>query len=184
MKTLDEIIKERRSIRKYSDKPVETEKIQQALEAARLAPSACNEQPWRFVAVSEKSLRDSLIENGLGVIVPNKWARSAPAVIVVCSELKLFTHKIAEQVQGVHYHLIDIGIACEHLVLKAAELGLGTCYIGWFNAKGVSKVLGLPSSWKVECLITLGYPADTPDASPRKPLDKISFINPDKNSFK
>ena len=177
MKTLDELIKERRSIRKYSDRPVEKEKITAILEAARLSPSACNAQPWRIAAVHEKDMVKEVISKGLGgVVVPNNWAKSCPAVIVVCSETKIFTHSIGERVKNVQWHLIDIGICMEHMALKAVELGLGTCYIGWFNAKEIKKVLSLPSGWKVECLLTLGYPQEIPEATPRKPLDEISLI--------
>jgi len=178
MENLDTLIAKRRRIREYLDRPVEKELIARMFEAARLAPSACNAQPWRFVAVTDKELRQQLIGEGLGgVVVPNTWAKTAPAVIVVCSDTDFFTHRMGEKVQGVQYHLIDLGIAMEHLVLKATELGLGTCYIGWFNGKAIHKLLHIPSSWKVECLITLGYPAKTPDATPRKPLDEVSFFN-------
>lgn len=177
MKTLDELIRERRSIRKYSDKPVEKEKIAAILEAARLSPSACNAQPWRIAAVHDKAKVKEVITKGLGgLVVPNNWAKSAPAVIVVCSETKLFTHSVAEKVKNVQWHLIDIGICMEHMALKAVDLGLGTCYIGWFNAKEIKKALDLPFSWKVECLLTLGYPQEIPEATPRRPLDEISII--------
>ena len=177
MKTLNELINERRSIRKYLDKPVEKEKIAAILEAARLAPSACNAQPWRIAAVIDKAAAKEVLSKGLGgVVVPNNWAKSAPAVIVVCSETNIFTHSIGEKVKNVQWHLIDIGICAEHMALKAVELGLGTCYIGWFNAKAIKKVLSLPSGWKVECLLSLGYPQEIPEATPRKPLEEISVI--------
>lgn len=174
MKTLGQLIDERRSIRKYLDRPVEPEKIQAILEAARRAPSACNAQPWRFVVVKDTELKQCLTEQGLGGVVPNAWAKTAPVIIVTCSDLNFFTHQLAERVQGVQYHLIDIGIALEHLVLKATELELGTCYIGWFNGKAIHRLLQLPASWKVECLVTLGYAAEIPEASVRKPLNEIS----------
>lgn len=173
LKNLDELISGRRSIRKYLDRPVEKEKLTQALEAARLSPSACNAQPWRFVVVSGEK-KKKLIEEGLGgLVVPNAWAKTAPVVAVVCSCKDIFTHFVGESVQGTRYHLLDIGMAMEHFVLKAAELGLGTCYIGWFNAKKVSKYLELPVSWKPECLITVGYPDESPDPRPRKTAEEI-----------
>jgi nitroreductase len=175
--TLDELIKNRRSIRKYIDKPVEKGKLRAVIDAARSAPSACNAQPWRFVIVSEPELRNKLIEIGLGKVVPNSWAKAAPAVIVACSDPELLTHNIAEQIQGVKFHLIDMGIALEHIALKAVELGLGTCYIGWFNAKSVKKLLKLPLNWKVECLLTIGYPAEIPEPSKRKDINEICRFN-------
>lgn len=176
MKSLDEIILNRRSIRKYKNDAVEKEKIIQVLEAARLAPSACNAQPWRFIVVEDAALRASIFEKGLNnIVVANKWAKDAPVIIAVCSKTQIAVHNIAEKIQGVEYHLIDIGIASEHLVLKAEELGLGTCYIGWFNGKQIKKILNLPNSYKVECLITLGYPDESIELkpSPRKKLEEI-----------
>jgi len=175
LKSLDELISERRSVRKYLEKPVEREKLEAVIEAARLAPSACNAQPWRFVVVTEPGVKKRLLEEGLGgVVVPNAWAGSAPAVIVACSDLSFLTHNIAERFQGVEYHLIDIGIALEHIALKAVDLGLGTCYIGWFKAKPIQKLLKLESSWKVECLLTLGYPQELPGPTARKTLNEMS----------
>lgn len=177
MKSLDAIIDGRRSVRNYLDRAVEREKIMALLEAARKAPSACNAQPWRFVVVQDPALRKKVIDEGLGgLVVPNTWANKAPCIVVACSDQSFFTHRLAERVQGVQYHLIDMGIALEHLVLKAAELDLGSCYIGWFRGKEIQKALQLPSSWKVECLVTLGYPAAVPDPTPRKTIDEIALI--------
>ncbi|MHB9155450.1 MAG: nitroreductase family protein [Endomicrobiales bacterium] len=184
MKTLDQIINGRRSIRKYLDRPVEEEKLAAVLAAACAAPSACNAQPWRYVAVTDPALRQRLCEEGLGGVVPNTWAKSAPAVIVACSETSLFTHTLAERVQGVEYHLIDLGISLEHLVLKAAELDLGTCFIGWFKGKAIGRLLQLPSSWKVECLVTLGYPSEVPSPTPRKKPAETCFLNGLRTPFK
>lgn len=178
MKSLDEIISKRRSTRSYKSDPVEKEKLIQVLEAARLAPSACNAQPWKFVVVETPQLKNDVTKEGLGnLVVPNKWAQDAPVIIAVCSQTKFFVHSVAEKIQDVDYHLIDLGIACEHLVLKAEELGLGTCYIGWFRGKEIKKVLGLPKSYKVECLIVLGYPKDDSakyQPTPRKKLEEIA----------
>ena len=177
MKTLDELIKGRRSIRKYLDEPVEKEKIEAILEAARLSPSACNAQPWRIIAVTDKKIIELLRKGGLGgVVVPNNWAKSAPAVLVVCAETNFLTHAIGSGIKNVQWHLIDIGICMEHMALKAVELGLGSCYIGWFNEKELRKILDIPKSWKVECLLTLGYPAEIPDPTPRKSINEISRI--------
>jgi nitroreductase len=175
--TFDAIVHARRSVRRYLPRPVEPAAITALLEAARLAPSACNAQPWRYVVVQTPALVAQLLREGLGgVVVPNTWAQSAPCIIVACSTLNVFTHHLAERVQGVQYHLIDLGISLEHLVLKATELGLGTCYIGWFKGKEIQKLLALPSSWKVECLVTLGYPESIPEPTPRKPLEEISLL--------
>ncbi|MBN1621239.1 MAG: nitroreductase family protein [Endomicrobiales bacterium] len=177
MAELDRLITSRRSIRNYLDKPVEKGKIQEMIEAVRLAPSACNSQPWRLIIVDEKDLKNELAKKGLGGVVSNAWAKTAPVIIVACSDLSFFTHKIGEKVQGVQYHLIDMGIALEHMVLKAAELSLGTCYIGWFNSRPIKQILNIPSSWSVDCLVTLGYPAEIPEATSRKSTAEIAFYN-------
>ncbi len=88
------------------------------------------------------------------------WVKTAPVIIVLCSETSVFTHVIAPLISKVQYHLIDIGIAGEHFVLAAEAQGLGTCWIGWFNGKKVRKILNLPRSLKVLSLISLGYPAN------------------------
>jgi nitroreductase len=175
MKTLDEIIADRRSVRDYQDKTVEKEKIELLIEAARLAPSACNKQPWVFAIAHSPKAKKAVFEKGLGeLFVSNSWAKTAPVIIVVCSKRELLIHNIAEKIQGVDYHLIDIGIACQNLVLKAQEMGLGTCYIGWFNGKKILKALELPSAYKVECLITLGYPQEKEiKRTPRKNIEEI-----------
>jgi len=177
MKTLDQIINERRSVRKYLNKRVEDEDISAVLEAARLAPSACNAQPWRFVNVKDKELKNRLATDALGGVVPNRWARTAPVIIVACSDLNMVTHSFGEYFQGVKYHLIDMGIALEHIVLKATEIGLGTCYMGWFKGKEIKRILKLPSSWEVECLLALGHAEKTPEASSRKKLSEISRVH-------
>lgn len=178
MKNLDEILAARRSVRAYRDTPVEDEKLRQVLAAGRIAPSACNNQPWRFAVVTEPALKQRLAEKALGgIAVPNPWAVQAPVIIVACSQTKLLTHSLAERLQGTQFHLIDIGIAMEHMVLKAVELDLGTCYIGWFNAREVRRVLNLPSAWKPECLLTLGYPVEWPKPTPRKPMEEIVIFN-------
>jgi len=178
MLTLDELISKRYSVRSYDSRAVEKEKIEAILQAARLAPSACNAQPWRFIVIDQKELKEKFIEQCMGVTVPNTWAKSAPVIIVAASQLQLLTHKVGELIQGVNYHLIDIGIALEHCALKATELELGTCYIGWFKADKIKKLLNLPKNWKPECLLTLGYSLDKPRESIRKPLEEIVLWNP------
>lgn len=158
MSELMDIIKKRRSVRAYLDKPVEDEKIREIIEAARLAPSSHNSQCWRFV-VTKGDVKEQIVKKALGgIIIPNKWAKSAPVIIVACAEMSLITHKIGAGIKGIEYHLLDIGIAAEHLVLRATELGLGTCWIGWFNEKAVREILNIPRSIRIVALVTLGYP--------------------------
>ena len=178
MSSLIEIIQKRHSVRNFKDRPVDKHIISSIVEAARLSPSACNAQPWRFVAVTEQPLIKDIVDKGLGGVVPNKWAASAPVIIVGCAFLNLLTHRIGETVKGIHYHQIDLGIALEHMVLCATEMGLGTCWIGWFKEKKIKKILHIPKEWKIISLLALGYPQEEGDThTSRLDTDKILFFN-------
>ena len=127
MSCITEIINKRRSVRKYKETPVDKETISTIIDAGRVSPSACNAQPGRFIAVTEKELINEIVKDGLGGAVPNKWAATAPVMIVGCAKRDILTHRIGESVKGIQYHQIDLGISMEHMVLKATEMGLGTC---------------------------------------------------------
>ena len=172
-----DVMHARRSIRAYTSVPVEQEKLHALIAAAQCAPSACNAQPWRFVFVTDAALRVDLCRTGMGGAVPNHWAKSAPVILVACAERSFVTHTLGENIQGVAFHLIDMGIALEHIALRATELGLGSCYIGWFNEKPIKKMLSLPRTWQVVCLMTLGYPALTPEATSRRAITETAFFN-------
>jgi nitroreductase len=92
METVMEIITRRHSVRSYLDKPVEREKILQIVEAARLAPSTSNVQPWRFIVVEDPGLRDDLVKRGMGIVVPNRWANEAPIIVVICAHVDWVVH--------------------------------------------------------------------------------------------
>ena len=179
MGSLMQIITRRHSVRGYRDKPVEREKILQIVEAARLAPSTSNVQPWRFIVVEDPKLRDDLVKKGMGIVVPNRWAKEAPIIIVLCAHLDWVVHQLGARTADLQYYLLDIGIAGEHMVLTATELGLGTCWIGWFRAKAIKKILNIPKGWKVAALVTLGYPKEEgpPKTQTRLGLDEIFFFN-------
>jgi nitroreductase len=175
-----DVIRQRRSIRHFLDRPVEREKIMTCLEAARLAPSACNAQPWRFIVVDDKQLKDRLCDAAFGGIYSmNSFCKRAPVIVVVVSEKSKFLTMIGGLFRGTQYYLLDIGIAGEHFVLQAEELGLGTCWIGWFNERAVKSVLKVPKDKKVDILIALGY-YDTGrvrSKHDREPIDKIASFN-------
>ena len=143
--------------------PVEEEKILQCIESARLAPSACNAQPWRFVVVNDINIKEQLVEKATAGIYKfsKKVLSQAPVIIIVIADVESFLSKAGSLIQDTRFYLIDIGIACEHLVLQATELGLGSCYIGWFSEKGIKKVLNIPKKYKIPLLICLGYPDNT-----------------------
>lgn len=175
-----DLVKQRRSVRRYQPRPVPREAIERCLEAARWAPSACNSQPWHFIVVDREPLRTQVAEAACsGVYSIFRFIREAPVLVVVVTERSRYIARLAGQLRGVQYALIDIGIACEHLVLQAAEEGLGSCWVGWFNERAVKNVLGLPRAARVDVLITLGYPADDPPAQrQRRPLDEIREYRP------
>ncbi len=175
-----DLLKHRKSVRNFLDKPVEREKIMMCLEAARVAPSACNSQPWRFVVVDDKELKNKLCDAAFGGIYSvMSFCKTAPVIVVVISEKAKFLARIGGMFRGTKYYLIDIGIACEHFVLQAEDLGLGTCWIGWFNEEAVKSILNIPQHKKVDVLIALGY-YDREKLVPehdREPMDKIASFN-------
>jgi len=172
-----ELVQKRQSTRKYSSRPVSRKLIDQCIEAARLAPSARNSQPWSFIVIDDHNMIQKLAKNAFrGIYASTSFAGKAPVLIVVITEKADYITKLGTQIRNVKYSLIDIGIACEHLILQAEELGFGTCWLGWFNAKQVKKVLSLPRSTQIDILISLGYPEKSypsPKPKKRKELDTI-----------
>ncbi len=151
-------ITDRRSVRDYLDKPVEEWKLELILEAARLAPSGENLQSWHFVVVRDQAVIKEIADSTPPLMARlSKWLASVPAVIAVCGKPHLLLQRAAN-VLGKNYFEVDIGIAGEHLVLQAAELGLGTCWVGAFSEKGVKKILGIPKRVRCIALIAVGYP--------------------------
>ena len=156
-----ELVQKRQSCRKYSQQPVARELIDQCLEAARLAPSACNSQPWSFMVIDQDPLRTRVAEAAFsGIYALNHFCLAAPVLIAVVTERSRYAALLGGHFRGVQYNLIDIGIAGEHLDLQAAELGLGCCWLGWLNEKAVKKVLDLPAETHIDIMFSLGYPAE------------------------
>ena len=183
--TFDDIVKARRSVREYQSRPVKEEDIVAICEAARWAPSASNAQTWRFIAVTDRGLIDRLCNEALRPVIRNKWLRQAPLIIVGCSHLDIVANRIGTRVTGIEYYRIDLGIAMEHMVLKATELGLGTCYVGWFKEDKVKELLGIAERVRVSVLLAVGYAADRPPAKrSRKPLGRILFSETWANAFR
>ncbi|MCD6117860.1 nitroreductase family protein [bacterium] len=177
-------VKKRRSIRAYSDKKVEREKILCCIEAARLAPSAENIQPWRFLVLDDPEVKDDFLKQVTGGIYKHtKWAFSAPVIIIIIAETNILAHTIGGKLQRIPFHVLDLGIAGEHISLQAAELGLGTCWIGWFNRKKAQRELKLPGKFNVYSLMALGYPDTQKRSADRKflPLEDIVAFNSPSN---
>ncbi len=153
-----ELIELRQSDRKYIDKKVEKEKIINCLEAARLAPSASNSQPWSFVVVNEPELKNKVGRASFGPLKAfNKFVPQAPVIVAFVQEKPKKITEIGGRIKNKEYPLIDIGIAAEHFCLQAAEDGLGTCMLGWFDEKKVKELLNVPESINIPLLITIGY---------------------------
>jgi len=178
VKFLD-LVKKRQSVRKYLDKPVEREKVEHCLEAARLAPSASNSQPWNFIVIDDPKLKEAVARKTFDRVISfNRFSLQAPVLIVLISERSSFLNKVAEAIKDKQFSLIDIGIAAEHFCLQATEEGLGTCMLGWFNEKGVKKLLNIPQKIRVELIITIGYPESNQiRPKKRKPINQIRSYN-------
>ncbi len=182
---LIDIIHKRQSTRNYLPDPVKREYLEKCLEAARLAPSACNSQPWHFIIVDEPVLKKELTEKIFsGPYAMNNFAKQAPVIAVIISEKSTFMAKIGGYFRGTAYYLIDIGIAVQHFILQAAELGLGTCWIGWFNESQAKKILKIPRGKKIDCVISLGYPMEDLRPKKRKPIEDMRSYNKFKEAKK
>lgn len=171
-----ELASVRQSERKYLDKPVERNKIIRCLETARLSPSACNSQPWRFIVVDNPDLRAVIGEcaSSLGM---NKFVAQAPVIVAVVMEKMNMLSKIGSVLGDKEYNLIDIGIAVNQFCLQARDLGLGTCIVGMFDEKRVKRLLDVSSSRRVPLLITVGYTDNPLRPKQRKTLEQISGWN-------
>jgi nitroreductase len=156
-----ELVRRRQSVRGYAFRAVENDKIRRCIEAARLAPSACNSQPWRFIVVDEPELKNQLADLTADRWLPlNHWTKQAPVHVVIVVEPANLTSCIGAAVKKRDFPWIDVGITAEHFCLQAAAEGLGTCMLGWFKEEKVKKLLGIPVTRRIGLLITLGYPAD------------------------
>ncbi len=174
-----ELAKKRQSCRAYDQTPVEPEKIARCLTAARLAPSACNSQPWKFVVVNDPALRKTVAQATFGPVISlNRFTMQAPILIAIVSERQKLTAKIGNIVRKKSFNQMDVAIAAEHFCLAATELGLGTCIIGWLDEQALKKTLAIPDRKRVELILTLGYPAsDQTHPKKRKPLEDIIAWN-------
>lgn len=175
-----EAIKWRRSVRRFSAQKVEREKVLQILEAARLAPSSSNRQAWHFIVIDDPSIIKQIPDTvpvGTRRIVT--FMKGAPLVIVGCYS-KALTHYIA-QLAGHENHLVDVSIAMTHMTLAATELGIGSCWVGWYGVSKLRDLLKLPRRYRIVALLVLGYPAEPSTkesiagipARPRKSLNEI-----------
>jgi len=163
---LMDAIKTRRSIRKYKPAPVPESVVKEVLNAARLAPSADNAQPWKMIAVRDEQTKVKLAAASNG----QKFIAQAPLVLVACG----LPDEAFPTVGGyMSSHVMDVSIAFDHLTLAAHALGLGTCWIAWFKEDKVREILGIPEDVRVIALTPLGYPDEAPEKTPRKNLEEL-----------
>lgn len=160
-----ELIAARYSVRAYRSDPVEDEKLQIVLEAARLAPTAANRQPIQLVV-----MRTAGREEEIGKIYRRPWFVQAPLVIAVCT---ISSQAWVRESDKFNARLIDAAIVADHLILAATNLGLGTCWIAAFNVEAARSVLRLPDEVEPVIFTPLGYPADEPGPKIRKPLTDL-----------
>lgn len=173
------MVRQRESVRAYRSDPVDRALIEQCLEAARLAPSACNAQPWKFVVVDDPELKNSLADATQNRLIPmNHFTKQAPVHVVVIREKANLTSGLGQVIKDKDYPLTDLGLAVAHFCLQAVEVGLGTCILGWFDEKKVKQLLGIPRTKRAELILTVGYPMqDTVREKRRKSLEEIRSFN-------
>ena len=160
------VVKKRGSVRKYDlSKTVSVEVVNRVLEAARLAPSACNLQPWHFIVIRDAKKKEAMKE-----VYAREWFYTAPVVIVGCVDTSVSWKRPADKFVAA---LVDLAIAFEHLVLAAADESLGTCWVCNFNNETARHILKVPENIQIAAMTPLGYPAEETQARPRKTLKEI-----------
>lgn len=174
MNTFLELVQNRQSDRAYLDKPVEKEKLERILEAARLAPSACNSQPWKFIVVTDPEKRMQVADaTASKMLSMNHFTKQAPVQLVLVEENANFTSTVGGWATNKHYPHIDLGIVAAHISLAAADEGLGSCIIGWCDEKKIKKALEIPKGKRVMLVILLGYSNQPLREKKRKTKEEI-----------
>lgn len=156
-----ELLTIRQSVRQYQDRPVTDELIGQLIEAVRLSPSASNSQPWKLIMITDPALRAAVANKTFSSLVSfNKFVPQAPLLAVLTIQKPKLITQIGGRLKGREFPLIDIGIAAENFCLQAAELGLGTCMLGWFDEEAIKTLLHIPQSIRIGLMISVGYAAE------------------------
>lgn len=173
------LFEKRQSVRYYSAQPVEIEKLIRCIEAARLAPSASNGQPWKYIIIDDPKIKEEVAKNMHSSLVSfNKFAHNAPVLVIVVRERTNFMSNVGQVLKNKEYPLIDIGISTIQFCLQATVEGLGTCIMGWFSERKIKSFLNIPRSKSIELVISVGYPAsDEIRKKNRKDIDQILSFN-------
>lgn len=161
----NQLIQQRFSVRSYSAKKVERKVLLEILDAARMAPSAVNFQPWHFIVIDESDQIAKFQE-----VYPRNWFREAPACIVVCADHEKSWKRKSD---GKDFADVDVAIATDHLILKATEMGLGTCWVCNFDVELVRQFLNLPVQIEPLVIVPIGYSEAQPTVKTRKSLDEM-----------
>ena len=164
-----EALKGRQSIKSYLPTPVEQEKLEKVLEAGRLAPSAYNDQNRKFVVITDPTIKKAIREKADA----QPMIEQAPVVIAVCASADMGD----VMPNGEKSYPINMALCGAYMMLEAYDQGLGTCWLGAYNADAVQEILGVPQGAKVVTLIPLGYHDGTQERKPRKPLEEIVSYN-------
>lgn len=172
-----DLVATRQSDRGYdSTRQVPHAAVERIVDAARLAPSACNSQPWHFIVVDNPDLR-SEVAQAVTSIGMNKFAHEAPCFIVVVQESPNFTARLGGWIKNKHFPLIDCGIAAAHITLAAAQEGLGSCIMGWFDEKRLKRLLDVPRSRRALLVVALGYSTQPLRPKQRHTLSEVMGYN-------
>lgn len=177
--TFLDLVKQRYSVRAYDARPVPREALMRAIEAARLAPSASNTQPWHFVVVDEPTVREQVADACRGPAGKfNRFVPQAPTLVVIVQSRGGAKTVVGGLLKRRDYSAYDIGIAAEHFCLQATEDGLGTCILGWFAERRIKRLVAIPRKLRVGLIITVGYPTKmrTPTKR-RKSAEEITGWN-------
>ena len=164
-----EAIRKRTSVRKYKDKKIPEDMLMELIEAARLAPSGNNTQPWKFKIISDPDEIELLKDND---IFKQDFVYTAPALILCCADPSKYPSHELDDSNNMRA-IRDLGIASQNLVLRATELGLGICYVGWMNKPKVKELLKIPKEYIAPYVITVGYPAEDPVERKKKDIKEI-----------
>lgn len=174
-----ELAKKRQSTRAFdTERSVPRAAIERIIESARLAPSACNAQPWHFIVVDEPELKNKVADAASARLLGmNHFTKQAPVHIIVVEEKVNFSSGIGGMIKDKHFAYVDIGIAAAHICLAAEAEGLGSCILGWFNESKVKKLLNIPDSKRAILDIVIGYPAQELRPKKRKPTEEVVTYN-------
>ncbi len=174
-----ELVKHRQSDRAFdANRVVEKEKIERIIESARLAPSACNGQPWHFIVVDDPLIKEEIAKACVAkALFMNHFTNQAPVHIIIVEEKSNITSSFGGWFKHKAFPQVDIGIAAAHIALAAQAEGLGSCILGWFNEEKIKDTLGVPKGKRVLLDIIIGYPTKPLREKKRKSIEEVCSYN-------